>query len=55
MAKNLVETKDESILSKVPSHWIKQNTISVEGSDISLLIQCLSLSLGESSYLCSGG
>ncbi|MGI6589610.1 MAG: hypothetical protein ACOX1V_03010 [Candidatus Iainarchaeum sp.] len=39
--KILVETKDESILSKVPSHWIKQNTISVEGSDISLLIQLI--------------
>ncbi|MDD2531234.1 MAG: hypothetical protein PHY04_02595 [Candidatus ainarchaeum sp.] len=39
--KILVETKDESILSKVPSHWIKQSTISVEGDNISLLIQLI--------------
>jgi hypothetical protein len=36
-----VETKDESILSKIPTHWVKQGIISVDGENISLLIQLL--------------
>ena len=39
--KVLVETKDDSILSKIPEHWVKQGIISVEGENISLLVQLL--------------
>lgn len=36
-----VEIKDEAVLSKIPTHWIKQGIISVEGENISLVIQLL--------------
>lgn len=39
--KILIETKDEVMLSKIPSHWIKQGVICVEGDNISLLIQLI--------------
>jgi hypothetical protein len=39
--KLVVETNDESLISKVPVHWLKQNTITVEKESISLLLQLL--------------
>ena len=39
--KILVETKDDSILSKIPAHWVKQGIISVEGENVSLLVQLI--------------
>ena len=39
--KIIVETKDNEVLSKIPEHWKKQATISVEGESIPLLMQLL--------------
>jgi hypothetical protein len=39
--KIVVETKDNSILDKLPEHWKKQGIISVEGESISLIFQLL--------------
>ncbi len=35
------EIKDETLLSKIPIHWIKQGITSVEGENIPLVIQLL--------------
>jgi len=35
------EIKDELVLSKIPSHWIKQGIISVDGENIPLFIQLI--------------
>lgn len=35
------EIKDEAVLSKIPTHWIKQGIISVDGENISLVVQLL--------------
>jgi hypothetical protein len=39
--KIIVETKDNEVLSKIPENWKKQSIISVEGENISLLMQLL--------------
>jgi len=39
--KIIVETKDSSVLEKLPEHWKKQSMITVEGESISLLMQFL--------------
>ncbi|MFA6065148.1 MAG: hypothetical protein WCW44_00360 [archaeon] len=39
--KVVVETKDQEVLSKIPDHWKKQEIITVEGENISLLAQLL--------------
>jgi len=39
--KIIVETKDIIFLEKIPEHWKKQTTISVEGDSIPLLLQLL--------------
>ncbi len=39
--KLIVETNDEELLLKLPAHWVKQNTISVEKESVLLLLQLL--------------
>jgi hypothetical protein len=40
--KIVVETKDSAVLEKIPAHWIKQDSISVEKEGVALLMQLLS-------------
>jgi len=37
----IVETKDPAVLEKIPLHWVKQDSIIVEGENVGLLIQLL--------------
>jgi hypothetical protein len=49
--KIVVETKDNTILEKIPQHWVKNGIITVEGENINLLGQLLASMLSAKATL----